>query len=346
LSQISSESLARALLNRSGMGLPILEGISRHGVYDKSWREFFRTLKEEIKQDYVFNGAAALAYYLMLAIFPAMIFLLNLLPYLPVPDIHGEIMALLHQMLPGETARFFTGTVQELVSDSRESLLSAGAVLTLWAASSGMHAIMNQLNITYDVEEGRSWLRARGTAVALTVSFGALVIGSFILILLGEALENWLSRSLGWSGPWLALFAVLRWLIILAAFCLAFAIIYFFGPDVEQDFKFITPGSLLGVILLVTVSLLFRAYVDNFGNYNKTYGSIGAVIVLMLWLYNSGLMILLGSEVNALIEHFSPDGKNKGEKDEGVPAPKRPPPPESRAKSKRGVPKYRPLTQT
>jgi membrane protein len=143
------------------------------------------------------------------------------------------------------------------------------------------------------------------------------LIGALTLILLGDQLQNLLAVKYTLGAPLLILFQLVRWAIITLALSAAFAMIYFYGPDVKQEFRFITPGSIMGVVVLATASLGFKLYVENFGTYNATYGSIGAIIVLMLWLNIAGLVILFGSEVNALVEHYNPNGKVKGEKIEG-----------------------------
>jgi membrane protein len=136
-------------------------------------------------------------------------------------------------------------------------------------------------------------------------------------VVLGGVLQDWIGNRFGTSEWLLMVFAAFRWLMIVLALLLGFALIYYLGPDVEQSFKFITPGSVFGVALLIAASLGFKVYAASFGDYNATYGSIGAVIILMLWLYIAGLVILLGSEINALVEHYAPEGKEKGEKTEG-----------------------------
>ena len=160
-------------------------------------------------------------------------------------------------------------------------------------------------------------IRGRATALALSLLFGVLVLGAFSLVVIGGMIENWLADRLGFSGLLLTLFAVFRWTVIVLALLLGFAVIYYYGPNVEQRFRFITPGSVVGVALLIAASLGFSVYTSNFGDYDATYGSIGAVIILMLWLYIAGLVILVGSEINALLEHYSAEGKQKGEKKEG-----------------------------
>lgn len=279
--------------------------------------QFMKELWREINDDDIFNGAAALGFYLTLAIFPAMIFTMAVLPYLPVPHVDEAIMDLLRQAMPANAAQMFSDVVEQVTNEKQAGLLSLGALGTLWATSSGMYAIMQELNITYDVKEGRGFLKARLTAIGLSVLYVVLMVGGFSLIVLGGTIQDWLGTRLGFSDALLWAFAALRWFIILAGLLLAFALIYYLAPDVKQKFKFITPGALLGVALLVAASLGFAFYAQNFGNYDATYGSIGAVIVLMLWLYIAGLVILLGSEINALVEHHARDGKLKGEKVEG-----------------------------
>jgi membrane protein len=282
-----------------------------------SIKEFLRDLNQEISDDNVFNGAAALGFYLTLAIFPAMILLMAVIPYLPIARVDEAIMDLLGQALPPEAFDMVAGVVHEVTSERRGGLLSFGILGTLWAASTGMYSIMQQLNITYDVKEGRSFVRARATALVLSLLFLLLVIGAFSLVVFGGIIQDWIGSRFGFSDALLTFFAAFRWVVIILALLLGFAMIYRFAPNVEQKFSFITPGSVFGVIVLIVASLAFAIYTSSFADYSATYGSIGAVIILMLWLYIAGLAILLGSEINALLEHFSAKGKRKGEKKEG-----------------------------
>ncbi len=273
------------------------------------FKQLFQEFRAQLTNDNVFNGAAALAYYWTLAIFPALIFLLSLIPYLPVEDLDRAIMDLLHQALPGEAAQALTSNVERLVNQRQGGLLSLGLLGTLWAASSGMYAIMQQLNITYGVKEGRSFFKARGVALLLTLLFGVLVLGAFTLVVLGGVIQDWVASALG--------FAAARWAIIVLTLLLGFALMYYLGPNAKQKFRWITPGSVVGVLLLTLASLAFRFYVTNFGQYDATYGSLGAMIILMLWLYIAGLVLLAGSEVNVVYEQHLPEGKTRGEKRPG-----------------------------
>lgn len=276
-----------------------------------SWKQLAKEVKAQTLLDNVSNGAAALAFYLTLAIFPALIFLLSLLPYLPIANLDRAIMDSLHRGLPGEAANVLEDTVSTLVNERKGGFLSLGFIGTIWAASSGMYAIMQQLNITYEVKEERPFFRARAIALLLTFLFGVLVIGGFALVVGGGALQEWIGGKLGWSHGLRLAFVGVRWLIILAFLLSAFSVIYYFGPNVEQKLRWISPGAIFGIVLLIVTSLLFRFYIENVGNFAATYGSLGAIVILMLWLYAAGLVLLVGSEINVAFEKQVAGGKQR-----------------------------------
>ncbi|WP_046115231.1 YihY/virulence factor BrkB family protein [Aquincola tertiaricarbonis] len=259
---------------------------------------FMRSLWAKVRHDDVLNGAAALAFYMTLAIFPAMIVVMAVIPYLPIEQVDQALMQLLRQALPGHAADLFSDVVQEITTEQRGGLLSAGLAGSLWITSTGMYAVMRQLNRTYGVRESRGFLRGRLTALGLSLLFGVLVIGGFSLIVLGDRLQGWLVVRLGgaWAMGWL--FLAFRWVVILAGLLLAFALVEHLAPNRRQRFQLLTAGSITGVALLVCASVGFAWYTKYFGSYGATYGSIGAVILLMLWLFAAGLAILLSAEVN------------------------------------------------
>jgi membrane protein len=265
-------------------------------------RGFLATLWREMSEDNVWNGAAALGFYLTLAVFPAMIFVMALLPYLPIAHVDQAIMDLLGQALPTRTAQMFSGVVQEVVSERRGGVLTFGIAAALWASSSGMYAIMQQMNVAYDVEEKRGFLRARATALALSLLFVVLVIGAFSLVVLGGVIQEWLGVRMGVSDALLYVFIVFRWVVIVLALLFAIALIYDNAPARKRRFVLLTWGSATATAGIIATSLAFRLYVANFGNYSATYGSIGAVIVLMLWFYLAGLVMLVGAEIDAINE--------------------------------------------
>jgi membrane protein len=261
---------------------------------------FLATLWRELSEDNVWNGAAALGFYLTLAVFPAMIFVMALLPYLPVAHVDQAIMDLLRETLPPRTAQMFAGVVEEVVSERRGGVLTFGIAAALWASSSGMYAVMQQMNIAYDIDEKRGFLDARATALALSLLFVTLVVGAFSLVVLGGVIKEWLSVQLGLGDALVYTFIVFRWVVIVLAILVAVALIYAKGPSRRRRFVLLTRGTVFATVALIVASLGFRLYVTNFGNYSATYGSIGAVIVLMLWFYIAGLVMLVGAEIDAI----------------------------------------------
>ncbi len=265
-------------------------------------KRFARDLRVKIKKDRVTNGAASLAFYWMLALFPAGIFVLTLLPYLPIQNLEQAIMGLLRDAMPGEAAGLFEQTVKNVVSNRRAGLLSFGLLFTIWSASSGVYAIMQELNNAHDTEETRPFWKARGTALLLTLTSVLLLLGSLALAVMGGVIQSWLGNALGFSAPLLFLFAALRWIVILCALLLVLALVYHFGPAVrERRFALLSPGTVAGAGALAVASFAFKLYVTHFGSYDKTYGSLGAVIALLMWLFVTGLVLLLGAEVDVLV---------------------------------------------
>ena len=277
------------------------------GMPSRRWLvDFLKALWRQIQDDHVFNGAAALAYFLTLAIFPAAIFLISLLPYFSVPHLRQAIVDLLNQVLPQQSASLLRETVRDVVSERKGGLLTFGLIFTLWSASAGINAVIEQVNLAYDARDRRPFWKISVTAILLMLIFFSLVIGSLSLVIFGGVVQSWLASMIGWSRPLLIIFATLRWIIIGISLLLGLALIYRFGPDVNVKFRFISPGNVVGAILITLASILFRLYVSKFGNYSATYGSLGAMIILMLWLYLTGIALLVGSEINAILRLDKP----------------------------------------
>ncbi len=213
--------------------------------------------------------------------------------------------------------------MQEVAAASSGSKISFGLLVALWAASNGMGAITEALNVAYDVKESRPWWKQRLTAIGLTIVLSVLIITALVIVLLGGKLADSVAASYALGSAFTFTWKLLQWPIVLATMLFAFAMIYYFAPDVrDQKWVWITPGSVLGVVLWLLVSFGFRLYLHYFDSYSKTYGSLGAVIVLMLWLFFTGTAVLIGGEVNAEIEHAAaetggPGAKSKGEKQLG-----------------------------
>lgn len=269
-----------------------------------------RGLWREILHDNVLDGAAILAYFFLLAVFPAALFVLSLLPILHIPHLQQAILDLLHQVLPQQSANLFEVTVKYVASRASKGLLTFGVIFTVWSASTGVYAIMEQLNIVYHVQDQRPFWKARGIAIALMLIFFALAIAALSLVILGGVVQSWLASMIGWSRPLLIFFAGMRWVIIAAALLLALAIVYRYGPDVNVGFRFFSPGSLVAAILIALGSAGFRVYVSKFSDYSAIYGNLAAMIILMLWMYLAGIALLLGGEVNAILHEHKSVGRD------------------------------------
>lgn len=276
----------------------------------------------EIQEDEVFGRAAQLAYYFLLALFPLLLFLTSVIGLVMGSEsgLRESLFAYLGTVLPASASQLVNTTILEVTNSSGGGKIAFGILAALWAASNGMGAITEALNIAYDVEESRSWWKQRLTAVGLTVVLSLLIISALLLVLYGGRIADYVAVSYGYGEVFATAWKIIQWPIVLVFVLLAFAFIYYFAPDVkDQKWIWITPGSVLGVTLWLLVSFSFRVYLHFFDSYSKTYGALGAVIVLMLWLYLTGAAILIGGEVNAEIEHAAakegaPGAKEKGEK--------------------------------
>ncbi len=269
---------------------------------------------QEMSNDDIPAYAAQLAYYFLFSLFPFFIFLAALLAYIPIPDLIGQIMTMLGEFLPASVLDMVSGTVLELVTDQKSGLLSFGILLALWAASGAITAITISLNRAYGVREGRPFWKVRLIALGLTVALAALVLVSMALLIFGPELGHWIAAKVGLGSAFDYAWNIARWPITVFLLIFAAALVYYFAPDVEQEWKWVTPGSAFAILSWLLVSFLFGYYVDNFGAYNKTYGSLGAVIGLLTWMYLSGFFLLVGGEINAEIEHAASKGKAPGQK--------------------------------
>ncbi|WP_426754407.1 YihY/virulence factor BrkB family protein [Myxococcus sp. Y35] len=291
-----------------------------------TWREFGRRLVKEFQEDNVTDIAAQLSYYLLFSLFPFLFFLVTLVAYLPfAPGAVDAMLDRIRPLVPGDAFQVVTGHLQSLVNQPQPKLLTAGLIVTLWSASRGVNALRTALNLAYDVSESRPLWKTQGLAMLVTLMGSLLIPLSFAVFLLGGRLGLWLAGKLHLVGAFHLVWSWLRWPFTAALVMLVLALCYYLLPDVKQRFKYITPGSVLGTGLWLLSTWGFTQYVEHFGQYNVTYGSIGGVVVLLLWLYISGLIFILGGEVNAILEHASAEGKSKGARGFEEPAPLEPP---------------------
>ena len=278
------------------------------------WREILKRTASEIVADNCLGLAAQLAYYFFLSLFPALLFLVAIISFVPVAGLMDAITAVLGRVAPAEVLAIIQDQVLKIASDRSASLLTLGMLGAIWSTSSGMTAIIDTLNQAYDIQDGRRWWKVRLIAIGLTVALATFIVVSFALVLigpvLGEKVAMWMHLGPVFTWTW----AIVHWPIVFGLVAFAIAMIYYFAPDAEQEWIWITPGSILATTLWLLISLGFKFYVSHFTSYTATYGIIGGAIVLMLWFYVSALAVLFGAELNAEIEHASPYGKDPGEK--------------------------------
>jgi membrane protein len=264
-------------------------------------KDLARRTWQEITEDDLPGRAAQLAYYFLLALFPALLFLSALVGLFPLHPVIPDLMANLRRVLPSEALSLMEKYLQQVVEGSSGGILSLGFLGALWASSSGMTAIMETWNVAYDVPDTRPLWRVRLIAIAMTVGLAGFIIVSSVLVLAGEHIGTWVAEALGLGSLFRLLWILLQWPVVMAFMLFALAVIYAFAPNVRQGWRWVTPGSLFAVAAWLAVSLAFKLYAENFGHYNAAYGSIAGVIVLMLWFYLSGMVLLIGGEINAEI---------------------------------------------
>ncbi len=287
-----------------------------HAILDLplSWKELLRRTFKGILADNLFDLAAQQAYYFFFALFPAILTLISIASFFPVANLVDNSIAMLGRVAPPEVLTIVADQMKKISDSHHGGALTLAFALTLWSTSGAMVSIITTLNAAYGITEGRPLWKVRLTALALTVGMSLFIVVSMALVLAGPAFGEHLANTmhLGTAFKWT--WWVLQWPVVFVFVATAIGIVYYFAPDAEQDWAWITPGSILATLLWIVVSLAFKLYISYFGNYNETYGTLGAFIVLLTWFYLSGLSILTGAEMNAEIEHASPHGKSPGEK--------------------------------
>ena len=258
--------------------------------------------------------AAAMAYYFLFALFPFLLFLTTLIGYLPIPHLMEYLLIDAARMLPAEAFALVQDNIRSLFIRKQHGLLSIGILLALWSSSKAVVSIIFAMNTLYLVKEGRPFWKVRLTALFLVIGLSSLFLLASILLMFGTRIGNWIAATVDFGTTFKIAWGLMLVPVILLLLMLAVAAVYFFTPDVEQKWKWISPGALVAIPSWLCMSLAFSFYINHFGAYNRTYGSIGAVIVLLLWLYLSGFIVLAGAVINSVIEHSSEEGKNAGEK--------------------------------
>jgi membrane protein len=281
------------------------------------WELLSRTAKEFVAD----NGlglAAQLAYYFFFSLFPAVLVGLAFASFFPLEHFVDRMVATLGGVVPGDIIRIVQDQVRKISEGNNGGLLTFGVLAALWSSSAAVMGLIDALNHAYDIEEGRPWWKVRLLSLGLTLGLAAFILIAFALVLVGPTAAEYIARVTGLGPVFAWTWKILQWPVVLALVSIGAGLVYYFAPDAEQEWVWVTPGAILAAIIWLAASLGFKFYVANFATYTETYGAIGGVMVLLLWFYLSGVVFLLGAELNAEIEHAAPYGKAVGEKVPGA----------------------------
>ena len=266
------------------------------------WSQVMRRTVNEIRDDNCFGLAAQLAFYFLLALFPALLFLIALIGYLPIENALSELLAALGAVAPRELVALIRVQLARIADGREASLLTLGIIGAIWSSSAAMVAIIDALNHAYDVAEWRPWWKRRLVAIFLTIALTIFIIVSLALILIGPYAASYVAEWLRLGAGVAVMWSLVRWPLMILCVVLGVDLVYYFAPNRRARWAWVTPGSVLATALWIVSSFAFKLYVMNVGEYTATYGAIGAAIVTLLWFYVSSIAILIGAELNGVIE--------------------------------------------
>jgi membrane protein len=263
----------------------------------------------DVGRKHTLQMAAALAYYFVLSLFPGLIFLSAVVAFLPLANLFDQALGMMAGFLPADSMGFVRRVLSDVITPNRGAFLSFGILGTLWAASGGFAAAIEALNIAYDVEDDRPFWKTRPLAVGLAFLIGALMLVALSVMMVGPRFGEWLAGKIHLSFLFVLLWPYIHWTIAIGFTVLAVEALYFLAPNVKQRFLATLPGAILAVAGWVALSYLLGVYFRHFANFNKTYGTFGAAIALMTWLYWTGFAMLVGAELNCELAKISSEGK-------------------------------------
>lgn len=282
-----------------------LRGVSKWALIKRSFREF--------DNNDMSTYAAALAFRALLSLFPFLLFLTATLSFFNLPEFFDWLRQQAAVAFPGMVMEMIDPVIDQLQKDNN-SILSISIVMALWVSSTGMRSLMNAMNNAYDVQESRPAWKLFPLSIGFTLGMALLLMVAAGFMVIGPAAAEWLANQVGMKDLWVLSWSWLRWPIVVLILMFVVAMVYYLTPDVEQEFRFITPGSVIAVMVWIAASIGFGIFARNFGNFQLFYGGIGAVIILLLYFYISASVMLYGAQLNAVVEHASAEGKEQGEK--------------------------------
>ena len=280
--------------------------------------QFFKLTFKEVSEDHVMAFAGNLTYKALFAIFPFFTFLLSLLGLFNATDLVNAMIQRLSGVVPQTATQFIETQLLSITQSQAESAFTVAAIisilLALWGVSGAFRSVMEAMNVMYEVEEDRPAWKQYGISIFISLAVIALMLTALGIVVFGSSVGGGLAEVVGLGSVFQTVWSIVQWPILACIVLFAFAIVYYFGPAAKQKWSWISPGSILAFVFWLVFSLLFSFYVGNFGSYNQTYGSLAGVILLMLYIYYSAVIMLIGAEMNQVIEWHIPGGKDEGEK--------------------------------
>ncbi len=267
-------------------------------------KEVLKLLWEKIFHFDIDSRAAAVAFNFTLAVFPTIIFLFTLIPYIPIKNLDLQILNFLEDFMPKGVFLEAKSTIIDITSKKRGGVLSLGFILALYASTSAMMALMRTFNLTYRTAENRGIIKQRAVAVVLNFLLTTILFMAIIILIVGHQFID-IFRERGWLTEGLNYYALqfIRYSVLFAVLFLAVSVIYYVAPSIHKRWKFLNYGSITASILIILATNLFSYYISNFMSYNKLYGSIGTIIAMMVWLYLIALILIIGFEINVSLDH-------------------------------------------
>lgn len=261
-------------------------------------KRYIKDLMKAFKEGNVPILAAAQAYYYLLAIVPLFIVLFAIIPYFQLDP--AKVISFLEKTIPAGIASIFEDKIVQLIQTPKNGLLTIGILGTLWSSSSGVNAFIKATNQAYGIEETRPFIKVRLLALGLTISMVLAIVVAMLFVVFGKVILQWIGHFVPMNNSTFALLSVVRWGLSIVVITLLLLGLYHFAPNKKIPFKHILPGAMTTSILWLIISLGFSFYVSNFCNYSATYGSLGGIIILMIWFYLTGLLLMLGAEINVI----------------------------------------------
>lgn len=289
----------------------ILKRIVLPGFEGATLNNVFRFVVKGFSKGVLVTRASSIAFNLLMALLPASIFLFTLIPFIPFPNFQQELIRLFESILPSETYSFLESTIIDVITRKSSGLLLFMFIATIVFSTNGIHALIHSFVVSAHNFRSRSWIDQRKISVVLLVIIVMMIATAGFLLIIGKmAITRLVELRIVEKSLVFYLIMTLKWIVIILLMLLAISFLYWLAPAKKSDFRFISPGSILATALFILTSLGFSAYVNNFGQYNKLYGSIGTLIVILVWLYLNSIALLIGFELNMSIKAAISGKKN------------------------------------